>query len=301
MIKEVVFSPIHWNGTPPSDFKFQVSKELTMSFSGSHISYATNESNGKFVLKQATKPEKTIHEWEGLQKLSEYPLPIQEPVGLANDQNGQLTLISKEVVGKPVYQTEQGRVLLGKSIRELHHIVQVDNNFWITSGKPNFTFYNSAIDRWHGENIPELQKTGKIVSLIYNLSSEISEHLQTVRPSFLHNDVHDGQGFIVNNNCVLIDFEQWGISDPIEDIALYLYHQIRIGKEDVHFEQFIQGYIPDGKLTDKEKNATAFYLLYFASRAAAFFYLKRLDYYQIGLGNLLKSVKYIESEKLWKF
>jgi len=298
-MKEIILSPLDWDNGHRDKVQFLISRELDMNFSGSHIIYA-NESDENFVLKQTQDRGVLLHEWNGLKQLSHYSLPVQQGVGLSIDQNGILTLISREVKGFPIYQVEEGQRQLGESVRQLHQVVQVDTQQWNQSGKYDFTYYDRILNKWDQDSVPDLQRSGKIVGMIFGLSTQVVNHLKIVKPAFLHNDVHDGQGFIDDGRCILIDFERWGVSDPLEDIAYYLYHQIRNGKEDVNFRKFVDGYFSNQTLSESQRNTLAFYLLYFASRSAVFFYEHRPDYYPIGQTNLLKTVQYVDSEKLWK-
>jgi Ser/Thr protein kinase RdoA (MazF antagonist) len=290
------------NNCLDKNISFSETSRFTTPYSGSEVRFGTLDSGRRVVVKVSARKLGAEREWGGLVRTFEAGLSVPEPIALVNTQIGHPALVTEQMEGKLMYYTSQNelRYRLGQMVKRMHDAVPVDSRRWVEAGKSDLTYYESRLHHWWIANAEVLGVKTDSQALFKKLVPMMATYCNSVVPRFNHNDLHDGQVIVVGENITIIDFEDWIEESPMNDLAYYLYSTIRTGTIDEQFGYFLDGYLETEILSEVEKGALMFYLLYISCRSVNQFKLRRVGLAEIALSTHQKVVKYIKRERLWK-
>lgn len=280
-----------------------VFRRILVPFTGSTVLFATTEVGTQVAIKISSKKNGAKREWVGLNKAYDAGVPVPEPLLLANDENGKEVLISKKIDGVSLFVVPDNRTKdqLGSIIRLMHRNVRIGGAEWLNSGKPDFNYYDRYLFYWLRGSTPGLGKDSKTLVLLSKLTDAMKAYCNITRPIFNHNDIHDGQVFVLpGHRLSIIDFENWTEDSQLNELATYLFHSIRMSRPADEFENFLRGYLGSMGFTETEKSALIFYLLFISARAVSFFQYSASGYLETARATHHKVLQYIDEEKLWK-
>jgi Ser/Thr protein kinase RdoA (MazF antagonist) len=272
-------------------------------FTGSKFVFGKTDDGQRVVLKESGNKEGLLREWTGLSKVLVTGLAVQEGMMIGELDDGTRVLVSKEVEGKSLADApgEAKRRNVGKLLARIHQSVQISETEWKKSGRQEFRYYTWHLDFWRKRAEEIDPQTRRSITLADTLADQAANYFQDAKPVFTHQDLHDEQIIVTPQDTeVMIDFENWKESDPLDDLATYLFSLLRESSPLTYYDELSAGYFNDRKRTDLESTIVAFNLLFFALRAAGFFYTRKDNYFSTALNNLLIVTSYIEQEGLWK-
>jgi aminoglycoside phosphotransferase (APT) family kinase protein len=281
----------------------QIRQRLTSSFTGSTLLFGRTEANEKVVIKTSAYPEGNANEWEGLKKISSTGLPTQQGIMIGKLSDGSSGLVTKEVEGEPLTDipSEDQRRDIGTQLKNIHSSTKISGDEWEKSGKQTFTYYDWHLAYWRKNADTVSPICRQAISILDTLVEAASRYFQSTTPVFTHQDLHDGQVIVnSNNDKILIDFENWKEADPLDDIAMYLFHSIRENSPKAFYSELSNGYFDGRKTTDQENSVLAFDTLFFALRAVGYFHKFKLPYFNTAIDNLRLVNHYIDKENTWK-
>ena len=280
-----------------------VHKKEIVPFTGNSILYATSESGTKVVIKISTSNSGAQREWKGLNMAHGAGLSVPEPYALAKSKDNEKLIIFEKVEGELLYTSNQTRLRidLGEIVKDMHNQIFVSGNGWVSSGKPDFSYYEKLLNRYLKSSLNELKAGSETHTILNKFVNVMSYYCKTITPVFNHNDLHDGQIIVKpNQKLVLLDFENWKEETQLNEISYYLFHLIKDGSVNRNFDKFINGYLKSYRLTDTEKSVMTFYLLFISARAIDYFKNTGSKYLQKALETHKKVLRYTNDERLWK-
>lgn len=305
MSERITYFPVESGNTEFSvpQIVLNVHKKEIAPFTGNSIIYATSESGTEVVIKVSTSGSGAEREWKGLNMAHNAGLSVPEPYALGKNKDNEKLIISEKVDGELLYTSNQARLRidLGEIVKDMHNQIFVSGTGWISSGKPDFSYYSKLLHKYLNNPLDELKSNGQTQAILNKLSDTMSDYCKTVVPVFNHNDIHDGQAIVKpDNNLKLLDFGNWKEETQLNDVSYYLYHLIKSDRVRKNFDAFMDGYLDSNKFSDTEKSVMTFYILFISARA--------IDYLQeIGSKHLerarethKKVLRFINSESLWK-
>lgn len=250
-----------------------ITGQFNSEFSGTPIHYGELEDGRKVVVKYTTGASNARREYSGLVLANDRGIPSAKAIGLiAPDESHSEGLIMERVVGRSLNETTDPRYdfQLGQVVNKLHKI-KLDTFGPLTDDSVTFSDGSEYLNFWLDKTLPHIQHNPEAVSALGNLFSQSGTELTTSDPRLLHRDLKD-QNVIVDEyeNVKLIDFEwaQGGI--PHDDIGVYLYHAVRVGKPMHRVQSFMDGYSANQDFSDEQKYAMLFSLVLSSARTVAF-------------------------------
>lgn len=287
----------------PPIFTVSIHRKITAAFSGSQIIFGSTSDHQDVVLKGSAYSQGLSREWAGLQALHQQPLAVQVPLAVVADPQGSRFLMTQWVKGQSLVEmTEDGvRHRVGELVKNIHDQVNISGAEWQHSSKSQFTYYDRYLAYWQRHQVPHLEAESRPVQLLRVLARPMIDHLAQVQPHFTHQDVHDGQIIVeANAQPVLLDFEWWQEDDPLVDLAMYLFHTLRMAQPLAYVRELYQGYQADQELPESDRDSIAFYLLFIAARAVASFRQLQSAYLPVAEQNLQTITAFIDQEKPWR-
>lgn len=275
--------------------------EFPAEFSGSKIIFAADDHGKDVVLKYSVYPNGAKREWQGLQKVAHYEF-IQQPVLLGLDQEtDQTVLVTKKMSGQILSQNDesQHRFTLGTMLAQIHNETNIPGEEWDRSQKADFGYFQKSLENWKWPEKQKLFSQTFALPLLQYLWRSI-ESLPKRMPSFTHQDLHEGQVLLQSENLGIIDFEFWLEADPLEDLAIYLFHLIREKQPLSRLSPLLEGYFLDKDFSEDDKLLISFYTLFIAARAVSFFSQNRPSYLPTALSSLNRVTEYVDTQQLWK-
>lgn len=306
MQKELLYPLETRESNPPnSDFYIDVGQKLQTSYSGNELYYATLFQNRPVVVKFSVFNQVAKREWNGYVLAFENQVHTPEPIALvARDREPTIGFITTHLTGPLLSEvdSDERTFLLGKELNKLHAIALPGYGYLSEDGSFQFENMDAYLQYWFDKTIPFLQNQPKAAQLLHQLHDLCQSRLSRIKSSFLHHDVKkDNMIYNDDGNIYLTDFEWWQGGDPLDDLALYLYHSLRTNQGDARFSTLLQGYFEDSAhLTDKQRTALMFYLLLGGSRVVSFCSRVIPDKLPEAESDLEKSVQYIDSEKIFR-
>lgn len=284
-----------------SRINLKLQRRVITPYTGSTIIYAQAD-NGEKVVVKLSGINGSLREWKGLNKTHSVGLPVPKPYALVKDMDNQMGVILGYIDGKSLHrqQSDQARYNFGALIHKMHRLTSIDGNEWTAAQKQNPDYFQKNLSVWKSDQTKGLPNWNKSQTILSFLAAQALQHCQTVAPVFNHNDLHDGQAIVTQKNLSIIDFDKWMEDSPLNDIAIYIFHSIRIGQSPKIFETFLKGYIEKASFTELEKSALMFYLLFISSRALIHFYQQGDSYVETAKNTHRKLLEYVESENIWK-
>ncbi len=282
----------------------ELGKRMEIPFTGGEIIYAQTESGLAVVVKRTLRKEQAEHEWIGLNIVYPTGVSVPSPIALINYDQNQLAIVSTQVDGNNLYfyPNPEVKAEMGKQIKTMHQLAKVDGKMWESSGRSSFTYYDKYMFNWSRGGLEDLGVGSETHQLLTALTQNVEQFCKESLPVFNHNDLHDGQIIVDNNNSpTIIDFGNWTEETWLNDIGYYLFHLIRTGRDKGDdFLIFLDGYRGSEKLSDSEKSNLSFYLLFISSRALTYFYRSRSSYLPTAKETHNRVLAYIDNEESWK-
>ena len=257
------------------------------------------------VLKIAPNAKSIRREWEGLLHVTGLDGKCQQPVALVQTAQGQLGLLSEYIEGEVLKNSSEvaRRAQVGERMRELHERVPVHGEEWRKSPMREFHAFLEAIERWqHDSDFLQHIRHTLALPILERLARELTTHKRIESPAFIHTDIHDEQVLISQEGvAILLDFEQWQEGDPVDDLAIYLFHILRNGAPLEYFQAALAGYGSLDFLVHvvQLRTVLAFHTLFFATRAVRMFARYRPEYLPLSVHTLEEVCRFLATDALW--
>ena len=282
----------------------ELGEEVGIPFTGAEIIYAETDSGSKVVIKKTLHNWQAEHEWIGLNTAYRAGISVPLPVALINYTKDQLAIVStgSTIPILVIDPNPEVKAEMGRQIKTMHQLAMVDEKMWKLSGRSSFTYYDKYMFNWSRGRIAELSVDSKTAILLSSFAENMDQYCKESKPTFNHNDLHDGQIIVSDNGApTIIDFGNWIEETWLNDIGYHLFHLIRTDRTRTKdFVNFLNGYCEGKKLSDIEKSNLAFYLLFITSRALTYFYRNRSSYLPTAKETHNKVLAYLEDETIWK-
>lgn len=272
-------------------------------FTKSLIIVGKDDNNNLVTAKFSTLQGGPENEWQGLLSTHAAGISVPKPVALVRNETNKIGVVSEYIDGEDLIYSQDlfDYSKFGKIIKEMHSRVRVEGSEWIKLGKHTYEYYDKYLI-----HCGELVKSGVINSaIVYDLirlfSSALGERLEQVNPVFTHYDLHDQQ--VIKNllgKLYLIDLERWREGDPLDDLSIYLFHNLRMNRPYDFFVEFIKGYLDNSSLTDTEKSVVNFFLLFTGFKSVDYYKRFRESDLPYALSQLEKIEHFVTEEKLVK-
>ena len=285
---------------PQTPFDISAYKEFNTEFYNNKIIFGTNPNNQELVIKFPSVLGHAQHELLGYESARKAGILVPKTYGLIKDSRGNIGLVTEKVIGKNLFdQNVHGaKHKLGSIVRSLHDLVIINEN---DNNLQTFEIYDSNISTWKNSPMTSFLESMLIFDIISQFSFATADMLEHDRQTFTHQDLHDAQIIVdYKADINIIDFEEWRKSNPMEDIAIYLYHGLRTKRPDEDFKNFTDGYLRLDRFTDSEKKVISFYLLYFSLKMEMIYFNTHQKFLAYATHSLNRSVSYVNQEKLWK-
>lgn len=271
---------VHLLSTPagPSSgvCEYGVMLDCIVPYSGSRLIMGRSPAGMGVAIKIPAHDGGARHEWNGLLRAHRAGVPVPAPVAYGHDGEGAELLVSEWVQAPSLYHrpVTDSWACLGAILRQMHRAVPTTGVRWRESGRCDFSFFDRRRHAFRRQGCLDAGHA-RSAALLDGLAPEMANYCVDAAPVFNHNDLHDNQVMVDGRRgLVLIDFERWEEESPLNDVACYIYHSIRIGgvdREVVHarIAEFVKGYFAADGFAMRERSALAFYLLFIAMREAA--------------------------------
>jgi thiamine kinase-like enzyme len=292
------------NISMPEDFiNINILETQISPFTKSVIIFGKYDNGSLVTAKFSNLPEGSKNEWQGLLTTHKSGISVPEPVALVKNQADTMGVISEFIDGKDLINSQDlsDYSKFGRIIREMHLKVKVDGLEWMKFGKHTYEYYDKYLIHC-GELIKEgIIDSTRVYDLMRFFASSLEERLGKVDPVFTHYDLHDQQ---IIKNCLgklyLIDLERWREGDPLDDLSIYLFHNLRMNRPYDFFVEFIRGYLNDSNLTDTEKSVINFFLLFTGFKSVDYYRRFRKNDLPYAIAQLKKIEQFAFEEKLVK-
>ena len=285
-------------------FEADLGERKVIPFTGGEIIYAVASYGERVVIKKPLRSDQARREWNGLNIAYATGISVPRPIALVKYDDSQLALVSSFVKGDTLYDYPDSTVKyeVGRQIRLMHHKARISGELWKSSGRSTFVYYDKHLFDWTRSDLEELRPDRQTVLLLNELTDNMEQFCGWTKPTFNHNDLHDGQIMVgVDRSPTIIDFGNWAEETWINEISYHLFHLIRTDRVDTDdFLFFVNGYQEGEGFTDTEKSNMVFYLLFISSRALAYFYTSGSAYLPIARETHNKVLKHINNEEPWK-
>ena len=284
--------------TEVQESDFRITDSFRADFTGSKIEYGTMLIDGREVVLKTSVFEKGGEwEWKGLSMAFNNEVSVPEPIMLGMDGDGKVVLVTERVRGDLLAKIDDPalRFTAGELVRSLH-TTEVTGVRRVVG----MNYYDKKMLHWRGDDYSDDDPQKVSVDILALFKDSLLRHLGSVDLVFTHQDVHDGQLLKRLQELVLIDFEMWGKGDPLSDVAMYLFHNIRESLPIAFYREFSNGYFDGVDLMDMQLEVISFYSLFVATRAIDYFTKFRKSYLPIALINWQKVFDFVTSEQLWK-
>lgn len=272
-------------------------------FTSSLVIFGRTSDDGLIAAKFSTMPGGAEREWRGLVAIHNVGVSVPRPIALVKNNHEQLGLVSSFVQGYDLITNQHPRdhFNFGGAVKSMHDLVQTNGAEWTRLGKNDFAHYDRYIN-----HCGDLIKNGVVGSkrgheLLKLFAAALGKRLGQLKPTFTHYDLHDKQVIIDSlSKLHLIDFERWREGDPLDDLAIYLFHSLRMNRPYEFFIEFTRGYLNNAHFTDMEKSVINFYLLYSGFMSVDYFRRFRESELPFAIAQMDKVVQYVSEERLMK-
>ena len=274
-------------------------------FTGSLIIHGNTSDKSIVTAKFSTLPGGAENEWLGQTTAFRAGVQSPKPIALIQDSTNRLGIVSRHIDGTDLMKTNEKKDFLdfGSIIKKMHSDIIVDGSIWNRLGKDNFIYYDKYINQWLNLINSGIINSPRVHELLKLYARALESRLPYVKPVFTHYDLHDGQVLkdVIVHKLHLIDFERWREGDPLDDIAIYLYHNLRMNRPQEFFIDFTRGYLSSKKFSDLEKGVINFFLLFTSFKSVDYYQRFRSKDLPVALTQLEKVEKYVSEEKLFKY
>lgn len=289
--------------SPTGKIKVATIEEFFSEYNGNSLIHGELEDSRAVILKFSRITSGASREWAGLTRAYSYGLSVPKPVArITREQKPTEGFIMEKIEGSTfnIQSSELLKFKLGQELKRMHTIVlpgfgAIDTD----ENKPQFIQMEDYIEFWLNRTLPYVSENNSVERLLKQLYRGAQSHILSQEPRFIHRDIQDNNTFeSEDSRIVIIDFEWWQGGDPIDDLAVYLYHTIRLNSPLKEYQAFMQGYCGGRELSDLETHALYYYLVLAASRVVS--YCSRLNRSRLGEAesDLLKVMMFIERNML---
>lgn len=277
----------------------KIHNELVTPFRGNRVSFCTTTDDQEVVAKFPPESYRAYHEFKAYQLAESQAINVPKTVGLISDQLGNIGFLTYRIRGNNLYKVnyEGVKYQFGNIIKSLHTI-DVPNNIY--SYPSNYHDYDEKLYKWSRSPISGYLSETPIYSLVDRHLQTVADSLENQRRTMTHHDLHDDQAIVSENRIYLIDFEEWKLSHPMEDISIYLYHSLRTKRPIQDFVNFMHGYSKDKPTSESDKILLNYFLLFFSIEMLDYFASNRTVEVPYAIDYLKRSVEFVEKEKIWK-
>lgn len=256
-----------------SEVQIGINKEFTSEYVGTPICFGTLEDGTEVVLKFNNLDGGAEREFFGLTLAFNNQIPTSRPIAMiTRDSDSRLGFLMEKVDGKPFreFGSELHEQLFALALLKLHSI-QVSGYGTIHTGKAQFKNYNDYLKMWLDKTTPYMEMNGGDMSLFYRLKQQGDSHMKSQTPKAIHRDPKDENVLITPDNKIsLIDFEWVQGGNPLDDVAVYLYHAIRTNKDPSRIQAFMNTYFKGRELNSGEKHDLLFHLMLASGRTVSY-------------------------------
>ncbi len=278
----------------------EVYERSTTDFTNSEIIFGITRSGEEVVLKFSRIPWGPQREWKGLRIAYEGNVPTSRPIALVLNSEGRYGIATERINGSSLYQAPDLIDQFGRIVRNMHDAIKISGEEWISTGKFDFTYYESLIELWRKGNFLDTKETSDARVLLEDFARMVGNNFKYVKPVFNHGDLHNDQVRIDNaDELRIIDFEMWQESNPLDDVSMYLLHCLRVNRG-TDFLDFIKGYTNNRSLSDQDRMMMSFYLIFSGMRGVDYFLRFKPKKIIFALEQLQTIIQYTKDESLWK-
>lgn len=289
---------------PKTDAIFTVDKLLISDVTGNHLYLGwLPDQNQLRVAKFSVFPDGSKREWKGYLRASSQQIATAVPIALVSRmQQPSVGLVTSYIDGPSLAEvhTETDLYQLGTELRKLHTIALPGYGYF-SENTPQFQTPWEYLSFWFDKTLRYVEDNPSIYALFKQLHDCASSRIYSFSSSFIHRDVRLENVFADAEGIKFIDFEWWQGGDPMDDVAISLYHWLITNKHLDSFKLLIAGYYQEGHMTDKERTGIGFYLLLQALRFVSFCERNNPKHNAEAYQNLNKVILYINSEHLQRF
>lgn len=273
--------------------------ELVTPFRGNRVSFCTTSDNQEVVVKFPPDSHHAYHEFKAYQLAESQAINVPKTIGLISDQLGNVGLLTYHIRGNNLYKMnyEGAKYQFGNIIKSVHMIDIPDHMYSYPS---NYHYYDEKLYKWSHSSISRFLSETPIYSLLGRYLQTVADSLENQRGKMTHHDLHDDQAIVKENRIYLIDFEEWKLSHPMEDLSIYLYHCLRTKRPIQDFVNFMHGYSKDEPTSESDIMLLNYFLLFFSIEMLDYFASNRTAEISYAINYLNRSVEFVEKEKIWK-
>jgi len=280
--------------------KILVDEERFTTFRGNKVVFGTMSDGQSVVAKFPHNKDSATHEFAGYRIVAAESIRVPSVIGLVSNATGNVGILTHRIFGKNLYEDNfnGAKYQLGTMVKQLHGL-KVGGNA-VHANASVYSDYETKVKRFLTAPFNELIRDVPIYRLMELLSQDVGGDIDNQSGVMTHHDLHDDQIVAVDRLLYLIDFEEWEISCPTDDIAIYLYHSLRTKRPESQFVDFCRGYTQEEEFGESDKTVMNYLLLQFS--------LEMLDYYanyrtkevQYAVLYLQRAVDYVNKERVWK-
>src|SRR3989344_1709089 len=294
---------VHYRSETGDLIPVRVYERLLSPYTENVVFFGYGEDGEHLAIKFSPKADR---EWEALQKTTQYGIDSPRPYAiiinngcsLCRSLYGDKGIIMKKVEGINLYQAEDNsyKMLLGKIIRSMHERIPVIGEEWGEQGY-DISYYISLLDKLE---IP-VKETEVARLLLKGFIDTVEGRNKQINPRFVHHDLHDDQVRLTpSKRLAIIDFEDWIEGNPLDDIAIYLFHNLRTKQPEANFVDFVKGYTGGHRFADDDNSVIGFYLLLTGLQMVDHFSRFTPQDLHYSLRYLDRCTNFIREERLWK-
>jgi|GEM_PF-4631676 hypothetical protein len=276
-----------------------VKEKRKTDFYGNNIVFCENSDGVEVVGKFPSKGSHARHEFAGYKTAEASGVRVPGVVGIVKDERGKLGVVTKRIIGKNLYSdhSEESKFILGATVNKLHNFRRIESTHLL---KKEYPKYVEQINDWSRTELATILNAPGVYSILGNFSSDVEDEFQGTKLTFTHQDLHDDQVIVSCGLLYLIDFEDWRIGHPMEDVAIYLYHSLRTKRHPEDFRRFVDGYFAEDNFSDADKSCVSYFLLFYGMCMGNYFSQYRKYEIPFVAEYLHRSIDYVKGEELWK-
>lgn len=243
--------------SPGQSIIFTAAESFQTSETGSMITFGNLTDRTPVILK-ASKTAR--HEWLAYEILPYESVKVPRPIALVEMGSGEAGMLVERIAGRPLKESanREDFLVAGVAMRGLHQVLvsQFGHADMGNSTSDAGVYYEGRMNSV--KHVLRRQARPDQIEVVYK---SLDGRVSTTQPVFLHHDLTYSNVLVTDHNVCLIDFEWWQGGDPMEDLAIALFHELRNTQTDRWFKAVLEGYQSEEKLPDERRRAIGFHLL----------------------------------------
>lgn len=278
------------------EFRVRITQDYVSEYVGNHILFGLLDDGKEVVIKFNRIAGGAVQEFNNLLLANSFNVPSPRAIGIVQDkEESGVGFMMEKASGISLDEADgiDPECALAKAVRTLHAI-SLPGYGPIIRGKPQFDSSSDYHDFWLERIIPFIEDP-TTTHLLEDLYNENREFILSQSPVFIHRDLKGSNVLVNPPDISIIDFEWAQGGNRNDDLAVYLYHAIRLDRSNDNVDAFFNEYFGGKKMPDQEKYNLLFYLLLAAGRVVSF--SARMNRERLGEAerDLKKVVNYIDS------